>query len=171
MLSIGAAVVHDTKKTFYAELKPLNNNFIENALKVCNLSMEELSKTGKDPVEAMTSLSRWVNEVKGDMKPVFVSFGTFDWMFTKWYLERFGYGNLFGLNGIDMKSYYMGMGSTEWSETTKARMPTAIKPRTKHTHNALHDAIEQAELFENMLRINSERTHKQQSTKAKLRSF
>ena len=68
-------------------------------------------------------------------------------------LEKvFGKGNLFGINGIDIKSYYMGMNNTRWSDTTKVRIPADLKPEVKHTHNALQDAIEQAKLFENMLR-------------------
>ena len=169
MLSIGATVVFDTSKTFYAELKPINNNFIVDAIRVANLSMRELLIKGSDPEEVMASFSEWVKNVSGNARPVFVSFGNFDWMYTKWYLERFGYGNLFGINGIDIKSYYMGMNNTRWSDTTKARMPADLKPEVEHTHNALQDAVEQAKLFENMLRTNHDRHPQQQGLRTKLK--
>ena len=42
LLSLGACVVGNTSKTFYAEIKPLNDNFIKQALEVSGLSIEEL---------------------------------------------------------------------------------------------------------------------------------
>ncbi len=155
MLSIGAAVVGDTSKNFYAELKPINSNYDQASLDVCGLSMETLAATGKDPEEVMYAFSKWVKETSAGAVPVFVSFGSFDWMFTKWYLERYGYGSLFGVNGIDIKSYAMGMLNTGWAGTTKSRLPADLMPGTKHTHNALDDAKEQAELFYNLLRRNA----------------
>ena len=169
ILSIGAVVVNSIDKTFYVELKPLNSNFVQRALDVCGLSMERLERTGKDPEEAMNSFSKWVRSNSVGAVPVFVSFGTFDWMFTKWYLERYGYGNLFGVNGIDIKSYAMGMFNTTWSGTTKTRLPADLLPKGKHTHNALDDAKEQAELFANMLRRNSDAGALR--IKTKLKSF
>jgi len=46
MLSVGACVIGDTSKTFYVELKPLNDNYIQQALDVTGFSMEKLKKNG-----------------------------------------------------------------------------------------------------------------------------
>ncbi len=167
LLSLGAAVVLWPSNawpgnalpgnTFYAELKPINANFEKEALEINGLSMEELAKNGKEPEEAMHDLSEWVSGVSKGRKPVFASYGTFDWMYTKWYLERFGYGKLFGVNGIDMKSYYMGMNNTKWADTVKDRLPEEFTGGMKHTHNARDDAVEQADIFASMLRRNEEK--------------
>ena len=39
MLSIGSCVVGQTGQSFYVELKPLNDHFMEKAIKVTGLSM------------------------------------------------------------------------------------------------------------------------------------
>ena len=156
LFSIGAVVVDRMDLTFYAELKPLNSNFVQKSLDVCGFSMMKQEKVGKDPEEAMNAFNEWVKGTSAGARSVFVSFGTFDWMFTKWYLERYGYGDLFGVNGIDIKSYAMGMLNTSWSGTTKTKLPKELMSGAKHTHNALDDAKEQAVLFSNLLRRNAD---------------
>ncbi len=44
----------------------------------------------------------------------------------------------------------MGKLDTIWSETTKRRVTEKFTSTHKHTHNALDDAIEQAEIFEKL---------------------
>jgi ribonuclease T len=114
LLSIGATVVGMQKDSFYAELKPLNMNFVPEALAVAGFSLEELAKNGKEPKEAIDAFASWVEKVSDGRRAVFVSFGTSDWLFVKWYLVKFGHENLFGPNSVDMKSYYMGMENTDW---------------------------------------------------------
>ncbi len=36
-----------------------------------------------------------------------------------------------------------------WSETTKKQVKTTFQSNLQHTHNALADALEQVEIFEN----------------------
>lgn len=160
MLSLGACVVGNTKLQYYVEIKPLNDNYVDKALAVCNLSMEELRIKGEDPSLAMDKFASWVKRVSGGAKPVFCSFGTFDWMFTKWYLVKFGDERLFGPNGCDMKSYYAGMMNSGFFDSSKRVMPSIFKPSGKHTHNALDDAIEQAEIFERFLDFNFKEKHR-----------
>ncbi len=155
MLSLGACVVGNRSMKFYVELKPINANFLQIALDVCKLSMEELSVSGQDPEKAMESFKDWVVRVSGNRRPVFCSFGTFDWMFAKWYLVRFGDPDLFGPNGCDMKSYYSGMMNAGFSASRKKEMDRRFLPAGKHTHNALDDALEQAEMFEKFLEYNN----------------
>lgn len=152
MLSTGACVVGETYKTFYVELKPLNNNFTERAIGVSKLSIKELKEKGIDPREAMRKFKEWIEKVSGDARPVFVGFNaTFDWMFAHWYFMKFLGRDPFGISGLDIKSYYMGMKNCSWNETIKKKVRSNFPSRGKHTHNALDDAIEQAEIFEKML--------------------
>ena len=48
------------------------------------------------------------------------------------------------------KSYYMGMSGCTWEDTRSSRIPAELKGSSVHTHNALDDAIEQAEMFRRM---------------------
>lgn len=46
----------------------------------------------------------------------------------------------------------MGMQKTQWRETAKRQVRAQFPSSQKHTHNALEDAIEQAEIFGKMLK-------------------
>ena len=153
MLSIGACVVGETYKNFYIELKPLNENFVKKAIEISGFSLEELKEKGTDPYEAMRKFKNWIEEVSGDARPVFVGFNaTFDWMFCHWYFEKFLGKDPFGISGLDIKAYFMGMKNCKWQDTPKKKIRSEFPSKRKHTHNALDDAIEQAEIFEKMLK-------------------
>lgn len=152
MLSVGACIVGQTNCTFYAEIKPLNGNFIPRALEVNGLSMKELKEKGEKPAEAMGRFEKWILEVSGDSRPVFVAFNApFDWSFTHWYFIKFLGKDPFGISGIDIKAYFMGKNATSWSETVKRNVRLVYPAIKKHTHNALDDAVEQAQIFKKML--------------------
>lgn len=159
MLSLGACVVGDISKTFYVEIKPINDNYIQEALDVTGFSLKEPKKNGTEPKKAMEEFEKWIKtEAAPNSRAVFVSFGTFDWMFVQYYFHRYLDRSPIGINGIDMKSYYMGMANCDWKGTTKKRIRkrnSQLTSNRKHTHNALDDAIGQAELFEKMLKFNS----------------
>lgn len=153
MLSLGAAVVGNVSKTFYAELKPLNPNYVPKALEVCGLSLEKLTVEGEEPSAALSRFEHWIKETAGEAKPVFVGFNaTFDWQFVNYYFHRFLGRNLFGISGLDIKAYYMGLKKCWWGETAKARMDKEFLSGKKHTHKAVDDAIEQAEIMEKLLK-------------------
>lgn len=152
MLSLGACVVENTNKTFYVELKPLNDNFNPKALEVNKLSMEKLKIGGELPANAMAKFETWIKETVGESRAVFVGFNaTFDWSFTHWYFMKFLGRDPFGISGIDIKAYFMGMKKVKWGETTKKNVKKFFPSTQRHTHNALEDAIEQAEIFKKML--------------------
>ena len=46
MLSIGACDVFDTQKTFYVEIKPINENKIDSAMEVSVLDWQDLIENG-----------------------------------------------------------------------------------------------------------------------------
>lgn len=153
LLSIGAYVVGQTDKTFYIELKPLNQNFIPRAMQVNGLTLEKLTQSGEAPAAAMTRFESWTQSVCGETRPVFVGFNaTFDWSFTHWYFIKFLGRDPFGISGLDIKAYFMGKHKVLWQETNKKKVRALYAAQTAHTHNALDDAREQAEIFAGMLK-------------------
>ena len=124
-------------------------------MNVIGRTLKEFAKSGRDPMEAMQEFHTWVSRVSNATIPVFVGFNaTFDWSFINWYFHTYLGANPFGFAGLDIKSYYMGMARCTWADTRSSRIPERFKNATLlHTHNALDDAIEQAEMFEQMRRL------------------
>src|SRR5947209_16376309 len=104
----------------------------------------------------MRFFREWIKKISSDTSPVFVGFNaTFDWSFINWYFHTYLGENPFGIGGIDIKSFYMGMSGCSWEDTRSSQIPATFKGPSHHTHNALDDAKEQAEMFELMLRAGS----------------
>ncbi len=153
MLSLGACVVGQTTQTFYVELKPFNENYTKEALEVGRFSLKKLKIEGEEPAHAMERLENWIKDVSEQSRPVFVAFNaTFDWSFTHWYFIKFLGRDPFGISGLDIKAYFMGARKSSWGDTVKKKISILYPSKTTHTHNALDDAKEQAEIFEQMLK-------------------
>jgi hypothetical protein len=165
MLSFGAAVcgrfsdtngftaADPSRQTFYRELRPISTDFVAEALAVSGLDRDHLSAGGADPEQAMTDLRGWVSEVSGGGKPIVVGYPVcYDWMFLYWYLIRFGGESPFGHSGsMDMKTMFALKSNRSIAFVGKRSMPKHLLPDRPHTHNALDDAIEQGELFANLM--------------------
>jgi ribonuclease T len=149
MLSLGAVSVDDPQDTFYVEFKPLNDNSVLAAMKVVGRTLQDFARAGRDPKDAMVAFRDWLVSVAKAGKPVFVGFNaTFDWAFVNFYFHQYLGENPFGIGGIDIKSYYMGMTGGTWEDTRSSRISKEFKDSSRrHTHNALDDAIEQAGVF------------------------
>jgi ribonuclease T len=159
MLAIGACVVGRPDEYFYSELQPINDAFVAAALRVNKLSMQRLRLEGREPADVMRSFAMWVAERVGECRPVFVAFNAgFDWSFVNWYFHRFLGTNPFGIGGIDIKAYYMGLVGSEWADTTSGRLPPPFSSSEEHTHNALDDARAQADTFSKLLAVERFRT-------------
>jgi DNA polymerase III epsilon subunit-like protein len=161
LLSIGACVVGDNAKRFYVELVPLNDNFTDEAMATCGISLAEFKTRGTPPRDAMAQFAAWVREHANSARPVFVGFNApFDWSFVNYYFVKFlgVKKNPFGHSALDIKSYYMGAYGTTFLETSMRRMPPEIHPSDSPlSHNALDDAIQQAEIFERLLKKREKR--------------
>jgi DNA polymerase III alpha subunit (gram-positive type) len=152
MLSVGACLVGRTSVSFYEELKPLNMNFVPEALNVASLSLGDLFLTGAHPRDAMVRFQDWIADTSGGQAPVFVGFNAvFDWSFVNWYFHEFLGLNPFGFGGVDIKSYYMGLTGETWARSTSGQLPAEFQPDHGQTHNALDDARSQAQIFERLL--------------------
>ena len=158
MLSLGACVVTDPEVNFYVEMKPINDNYDPEALKVAKLSIPQLRKSGKTPKKAMKLFDNWIVSIKESKEPIFVGFNApFDWQFVNWYFYKYLGRNPFGIRALDIKAYYMGYSGLPWSETSSSKLPKWLKVTEKNRHNSLADAITQARIFESLM---SRRNHR-----------
>ena len=140
--------------TFYREVRPISDRFEQEALDVNGLNRAELLRTGADPGLAMSDASEWVLEVSGEGRPVLVAYPVaFDWSFLHWYFVRYGTsGSPFGFSScVDIRTYFMALAGTPADLSGKASMPAHLLPSAPHTHNALDDAVEQGDLFANLV--------------------
>ncbi len=149
LLTIGACDVSDPKQTFTCELKPTTCNADPKALEVTGLSLDRLEREGLEPAVAMKAFRDWAMRTAGpDATPVFVGFNApFDWSFVNYYFHRYLGENPFGFAALDIKSMYMGAVGSSWTQTRSSQIAAALHPTLKGNHDALHDALYQAELF------------------------
>lgn len=149
MLSIGACLVDTPNQCFECLLKPLNQNFVPEALAVTGFKLATLEEIGQLAEEAMKDFAGWVSSVCGAADiPVFVGLNApFDWSFINYYFHRFLGDNPFGFSALDIKAYFMGVTGSAWRDTRSSAIAKRVSPKLKGDHSALNDAIYQAELF------------------------
>lgn len=153
LLSIGACVVGKSERNYYVEIQPISDRIVQEAMEVIGKPLNSFKDGGQSPVKAMESFEQWLLRNSASSTPVFVGFNaTFDWAFVNWYFHSFLGRNPFGIGGIDIKSFYMGMTGSSWRDTRSSLISKEFKGESAHTHNALDDAVEQAEMFNLMLR-------------------
>ena len=138
--------------TFYRELRPISPDFVPGAVAVSGLDRAMLERDGAAPETAMPEAREWVQQQAEGARPVLVGYPlVFDWMFLTWYLQRFAGGSPFGFSsGLDMKSMYAARAGVPLSRAGRNDLPAALRSQRAHTHNALDDAIEQADVFTNL---------------------
>jgi DNA polymerase III epsilon subunit-like protein len=151
MLQIGACVVDLQTSRFERKIKPISDEVDADAMQVVGRPLSFFNDVGVEPALAMLEFENWLNTAVGDGTPVFVGFNAaFDWGFVNWYLLTYVGRNPFGVAPLDIKSYYAGLSGVQWPETRSSRLPAAFRNAGEHTHDALSDAIQQAEVFRRM---------------------
>jgi ribonuclease T len=148
LLSIGACLVDDDTQAFECKLKPINRNAVPEAMKVAGLSLDKLERDGTPPIDAMRQFQDWLSTVSAGGSPVFVGLNaSFDWSFINYYFHRYLGENPFGFTALDIKSLYMGATGCDWHSTRSSKIASELRPKLQGTHDALHDARYQAEIF------------------------
>lgn len=149
MLSIGACLTSNPEEQFSCYLKPISDEFVPAALEVTGLSLERLREEGLEPAEAMSQFKVWVESLAGANQPVvFVGFNaSFDWSFVNYYFHQFLGENPFGIAALDIKSMFFGTSDCTWKSTRSSEIDKVVRPDSSGDHDALHDAVYQAELF------------------------
>jgi len=139
--------------SFYRELRPISNEFQQEALRINGLDRDRLSREGEKPEAAMTEASAWVRELSGAGRPVLVAYPlSFDWAFLYWYFTRFSaVGSPFNHSRcFDLKTAFAVKAHVPISDAGRSKLIPSLRPNGTHTHNALDDAVEQAEIFANV---------------------
>ncbi|HLD01137.1 MAG TPA: hypothetical protein VJC39_05315 [Candidatus Nanoarchaeia archaeon] len=175
MLSLGACLVDDTDIQFYREIKPVSCYFIEDAMRVGSLGLnclngvtgEEydprgpyfnpgkvlilLGDKGDTPSNVMSDFASWIRVNTRGCIPVEAAFPIkFDGMYTAWYFDNFYQEkNPLGFGGEDIGSFYRGLSSNPQASLGKL----GVEDKRNPPHNALQDAIYQAEQFAEILKL------------------
>ena len=154
MLSIGACTLTQPRKTFYVELIPDKDLSDPQAQAVHGLDINILKETGLPPAEALGRFSDWLDTVLPEgRRPLLVAFNApFDWMFLQDYFLRYLGKNPFGHSAIDIKAFYQGASGKSWEETSGRYLHPLYNQGKKLSHNALGDAIDQAVVFEGIIK-------------------
>lgn len=168
MLSVGITVAgrFDGKtfqrptnpETFYRELKPISEKWQADALEVNQLDRERLKLEGVDAATAMNDLSEWIQAASVGGEPVLVAYPlSFDWTWLYWYFINFtGFSPFNHSRCFDIKTAFAVKARLPVSGAGRAKLPPRLRPQAPHTHKALDDAQEQAEIFARVFEWNGE---------------
>ncbi len=148
----GHCVVAPPKEpaSFYCELKPIGETFQPEALAINGLDRARLAHEGLEPSVAMVRASEWLREHTRGGTPVLVAYPlVFDWSWLHWYFVRFcPQGSPFGHSrAFDIKTAFAVKGKRPVAISGHDHLPVQLRASRSHTHHALDDALEQAEVF------------------------
>jgi len=143
----------DYSQSFYRELQPISDDFQIEALRINQLDRDRLSREGIPPSTAMTEAAAWVKKTSGSGRPILVAYPlSFDWSFLYWYFTRFSKeSSPFNHSQcFDIKTAFAVKAHIPISSAGRSKLMPKLRSNGVHTHNALDDAIEQAQIFANL---------------------
>lgn len=164
MLSIGLCVAgqrengqfrraNPKRQTKYIEFKPISEHFVPEAMAVNGLDREALFKTGSNPETGILEINDWIEEISNRSNPVLVAYpSTFDWPFLTYYFGKFlGKSPAVAFTRVcDLRTLIVAKSGQTYYTATDKCLPSELLPQKARSHNALRDAMEQAELFANV---------------------
>ena len=104
----------------------------------------------------MSDAFRWIKHIAEPDQPVLVAYPLcFDWSWLYWYFTRFSAeGSPFGHSRcFDIKTAVAIKARLPISKAGRSQLPEELRSRRNHSHNALDDAREQAEIFAKVLEL------------------
>lgn len=134
---------------FSRELQPISPNFQVEALQVNGLDRDRLTEQAPEPTSVMHEAARWLAGVADGGTPVLVAYPlSFDWAWLYWYFVKFTGSSPFSYSHcFDLKTAVAVKRGIPISLASRRNLPPSLQPSMPHTHRALDDAIEQAEIF------------------------
>lgn len=137
----------------YLEVRPISDSFDPEALRVNQLDRDRLVREGMAPEDAMTTAAAWIKKLAGTARPVLVAYPlSFDWSWLYWYFVRFSReGSPFNHSScFDIKTAFAVKGHLPIADAGRSQLFDELRGEGAHSHHALEDAIEQAEIFANI---------------------
>lgn len=142
MIEVGAVRLdRDLDKRFFSTLRPITDRFEKGALDSIGATRDQ-TLSYEDPEQAIISFADWVNE-NSDGRATFLSDNNgFDWQFVNYYFTYYlGAGkNPFGHSSRRIGDIYSGAKKNFFERQAWKKLR-----KTRHTHNALDDAVGNAE--------------------------
>jgi len=111
-------ITDDLANAFHGKLKPLNNNYLPEAVAKSGCTWEE-SLLFPEPAEVIINFDDWLYKAS-ESKPIFWSDNpAFDWQFINYYFHSYLGRNPFGFSARRIGDYYSGLvkdlrKSSEW---------------------------------------------------------
>src|SRR5437870_1656523 len=140
-------------EAIYRELRPISDQFEHEALQVNGLDRDRLCREGEPPETVMTDTSKWVKKIAGEGRPVLVAYPlSFDWTWMYWYFIRYSSeGSPFSHSRcFDLKTAFAVKAQIPIAQAGRKELFPKLRSIRRHTHHALDDAKEQAEIFANI---------------------
>lgn len=142
MVSIGVVKLdRGLKERFKADLAPISEKFDQEHLDGCHLTREQTLGFG-DPAQAMRDLAAWVKRHHDPATKLEIVSDNpgFDWGFLNYYMHLFLGENPLGHSARRLGDLCAGLHG-QWSATSAWKSLI----QTPHTHDALDDALGNAE--------------------------
>lgn len=137
MIEVGAVNCDDLTHKFEAKLTPITDIWQPEALKSIGRTREE-TFNADNPLIVMAAFASFLSQFN---QPMFISDNNgFDWQFVNYYFWKFLGRNPFGHSSTNLNSLYKG-----YVKNTRKNCKHLRK--TKHTHNAIDDAMGNVEAF------------------------
>jgi hypothetical protein len=146
--------VDPLEHTFYRELKPISEDYDAETAAVSGLDRRRLLVEGAEPSDAMDDAAKWITALADGDSPVLIAYPLcFDWSWLWWYFAAFGtIDSPFGYSRcIDIKTAYAVRANRPISLSSKSKLPPSLQSTRPHEHHALADAVEQADIFANLM--------------------
>jgi hypothetical protein len=138
------------EKFFYRELKPISEQFQPEALSVNGLDRNALIRKGEPAAQAMNDANEWIRTVADRGQPVLVAYPlSFDWAWLYWYFVRYANaGSPFRYSQcFDVKTAFAVKANLPINRAGRNQLLSSLASSRAHTHHAVDDAVEQAEIF------------------------
>lgn len=139
----------DRSRTCYLELKPLHKEFDPQSMEINGLNFANLYRYGSEPKEACRQIIKYLDLNDGD-NAIFIGYcNTLDKIYTDQLFLAAEVENPFHYETIEISSLAMGKLNLKWGfSESELEEKLGLNPMNNNLkHNALEDAIHQAEEF------------------------
>lgn len=154
MLSIGAVAINDKGRIldeYYVTLKELIDARASPATMDFWAKYPDAYKKTRDgaidPYLAMIDFAKWIKSKDAD-KNIFVAYpAAFDFNYVHYYFMTMLGRDPFNYNVLDIRTYAMGVLGTSFDESSLNKLSKEYQSSLPHTHVAIEDARQQADVF------------------------